>query len=1056
VLSFCDYALPKHLTDRFDDSRVGCWESRAIAEFNSGILNETECHWDEAFAFSGGSLPDVPTRYRARAAELIRSEFPHHHALVLKDPQIAFLYDLWSEALASCGYETACVITVRNPFKVAGVLARNVGFPVSRSILPWVSYYLAAEAATRDSRRTFVVVDDLLADWRGCLNRISESLGTPILWQDGNREQLIERFLNHVADSFPADVPPDGIANDAPWIADFFKWLSGANVDRTALAPILAEYHKQRDWFYPLVTDLNRRAADRRSEDLERRALDARSELETARTIIAELQSELHDQRAAAQALELENRLRESQAFAAEKALAAVVSSEAWRITAPLRRVFALVRRSNRVLGKQIVKIPGGQTLLQSLSPAQSVVSSEGSLTQTKEAFHRTMTERFERFIAGDARLRFETVAQPIVSVVLVLWNQAPLTLACLQSVVEVRDIPLEVVVIDNASTDRTTELLDRVDGVRVIRNDRNEGFLKAVNQGVAAARGEHILLLNNDAVLRAGSLVAAYDTLSADDSIGAVGGRIVLLDGRLQEAGSIVWRDGSCLGYARDQAADCGEAMFVRDVDYCSGAFLLFRRATFQSLGGFDEVFAPAYYEEVDFCVRLRQSGLRVVYEPRAVIDHFEFGSSTTSERALALQIRNRATFVEKHKTILQQQHPFSPQTILRARLRDRDRGRILFIDDRVPIKYLGSGYPRARRLVREIVDAGYFVTLYPLRFPAELWEMTYASIPRTVEVAMGRGIEGLNHFIAERRGYYDAIVVSRPHNMELLVQLHEDLPDLLEDVAIIYDAEAVFALRDAQKARLFNDRAALARAEAAINAELALVKLADAVIAVSPADAEYFRKATPAPVHVIGNTISTAPTPRPFAARRDLLFVGAMDLEGSPNVDSVAWFVSEVMPTVRQQLDPTLALRVVGGNRAPSIQALRSRHVQLLGHVESLETQYDQARIFVAPTRFAGGIPLKIHEASAHGLPVVATRVLADQLGWRDQVELLVADDAESFARQVIRLYQDRALWETVRNGALKRVAQDCDPAAFRAGVREVLTIAHTRGQSRLVKME
>src|SRR5262249_17265980 len=143
--------------------------------------------------------------------------------------------------------------------------------------------------------------------------------------------------------------------------------------------------------------------------------------------------------------------------------------------------------------------------------------------------------------------------------------------------------------------------------------------------------------------------------------------------------------------------------------------------------------------------------NGFRVVYEPRAVIDHFEFGSSTTSERALALQIRNRATFVEKHKTVLEQQQPFSPQTILRPRIRARERARVLFIDDRVPIKHLGSGYPRARQLVREIVDAGYFVTLYPLRFPAERWEMTYASIPRTVEVAMGRGSEGLNHFIAE-----------------------------------------------------------------------------------------------------------------------------------------------------------------------------------------------------------------------------------------------------------------------------------------------------------------
>src|SRR5207244_8292943 len=127
----------------------------------------------------------------------------------------------------------------------------------------------------------------------------------------------------------------------------------------------------------------------------------------------------------------------------------------------------------------------------------------------------------------------------------------------------------------------------------------------------------------------------------SAPD-IGAVGGRQVFLDGTLQEAGSIVWRDGSCLGYGRGDDPFAPMYMFRRDVDYCSAAFLLTPRRVWEKLGGFDEAFQPAYYEDSDYCARLWERGLRVVYEPRAMILHYEFGSSNMPN-AIDLQITHQ-----------------------------------------------------------------------------------------------------------------------------------------------------------------------------------------------------------------------------------------------------------------------------------------------------------------------------------------------------------------------------------------------------------------------------
>ena len=198
----------------------------------------------------------------------------------------------------------------------------------------------------------------------------------------------------------------------------------------------------------------------------------------------------------------------------------------------------------------------------------------------------------------------------------------------------------MEIIIVDNNSHDETSLLLDRLRGARIIRNAENRNFLLAVNQAAKEARGEYLLLLNNDAQVLPGTLRSALNTIRSAPDIGAVGGRLILLDGTLQEAGSIIWNDGSCLGYGRGDNPFAPMYMFRRDVDYCSGAFLLTPRSTSgKELGGFDERFKPAYYEETDYCTRLWERRLRVVYDPNAVLLHYEFASSESANQ------RNRST---------------------------------------------------------------------------------------------------------------------------------------------------------------------------------------------------------------------------------------------------------------------------------------------------------------------------------------------------------------------------------------------------------------------------
>jgi GT2 family glycosyltransferase len=368
------------------------------------------------------------------------------------------------------------------------------------------------------------------------------------------------------------------------------------------------------------------------------------------------------------------------------------VNSFSWKITRPLRIATRLLRGQDP--RRSLVPAP---VIATSADASQSSSQSAGLIEATsdvavsaklKQAMRGLLSARLDAFLAGPETLRLPYSDSPEISIILVLYNQAELTFGCLSSIVEtLADMPsVEVVIADNGSTDRTTALLNRTSGATIIRNAANLHFLKAVNFASGRVRGRNILLLNNDAQLLPGSVASALRTLSADSGIGAVGGRIILPDGTLQEAGSIIWRDGACSGYARGQEPTGPDVMFQRDIDYCSGANLLTPTALFQKLGGFDERFAPAYYEETDYCVRLWESGYRVVYDPDAVIVHYEFGSASTDSEALRQQQINHEIFVSQHREWLSRQFPASPLNILAARTARSSAPRILVIEDRVP----------------------------------------------------------------------------------------------------------------------------------------------------------------------------------------------------------------------------------------------------------------------------------------------------------------------------------------------------------------------------------
>jgi len=709
------------------------------------------------------------------------------------------------------------------------------------------------------------------------------------------------------------------------------------------------------------------------------------------------------------------------------------LQAPSWRWTAPIRWVANQLRNLTNGHAPEtpaVIDPPAVDNVPDVIDPESGA--------ELKAAFTALYTVALENFLASGVSLDLPLSDKPAISIVMVLFNRAELTLACLRSIAESHNQDIEVVIVDNASSDKTAQLLDRLRGARILRNSENRHFLSGVNQAAGECRGEYILLLNNDSQLLPGAMQNALTTLQASGDIGAVGAKIILLDGTLQEAGSIVWRDGSCTGYGRGDNPLAPMYNFRRDVDYCSGAFLLTPAKVWKQLDGFDEAFKPAYYEETDYCMRLWQSGLRVVYEPTATIVHYEFASSEATADALRLQAQHQDVFASRHRAALEQREGGSTDRLLAARSRNNAR-RVLFLDDRVPHLWLGSGFPRANALLRTLMKHNCFVTLYPLSGIDEPWDVVYSDLPREVEVMLQWGREMLESFLRTRRDYYSTIVVSRPHNMALLEPVLRMHPGWFENLDVVYDAEALFASRDVGLRKLAGNPMTEEEIRATFAEEIGLAAAADRVLAVSEGERGAFLSHGVTNVDILGHCLNAEPSATAFEDRAGLLFVGAVHEEASPNGDSLIWFLTQVFPKIREALGD-IPFTIAGVNRSERIRQLAVGPVRITGHLASLTDLYSSSRLFVAPTRYAAGIPHKVHEAAAYGLPVIATPLLAAQLNW-SQNELGIAEDEEAFAARCIEVYSDAAKWRNLRDAALRRVRAECSLQVFEEQVRKLL---------------
>ncbi len=353
-----------------------------------------------------------------------------------------------------------------------------------------------------------------------------------------------------------------------------------------------------------------------------------------------------------------------------------------------------------------------------------------------------------------ESSLEFPAFDTPAVSILLVTFNSVEYTFQCLETVKAHTDVPYEVIIVDNASTDRTGDLLGRLSNAKVIRNTGNTGFLRACNTGAKAASGKYILFLNNDTQVTAGWLAGLVSAVETYPECGAAGAKLLQPDGRLQEAGCIIWRDGSTSPYGRGSNPFVPEVSYLREVDYCGGACLLVRKDLFVELGGFDERYAPAYYEEADLCMGIRERGHKVVYQPASGVIHYEYGSGSFRKALKTAQV-NQAKFAAKWKKTLDGHLEPSGDNLIRAR--DKRGGRkVLVVHD----GDFASDSAKTAGLINALSGADHLVTLFVVRPSSPGGELIRRLRQKGVEVVCDEEKTDLSAFSVERKGFYEFVV--------------------------------------------------------------------------------------------------------------------------------------------------------------------------------------------------------------------------------------------------------------------------------------------------------
>jgi glycosyltransferase involved in cell wall biosynthesis len=430
-----------------------------------------------------------------------------------------------------------------------------------------------------------------------------------------------------------------------------------------------------------------------------------------------------------------------------------------------------------------------------------------------------------------------------------------------------------------------------------------------------------------------------------------------------------------------------------------------------------------------------VREAGLKVYYQPASKVTHFEGISSGTdlTKGMKKYQVVNQVKFKEKWAKVLPK-HPHPGSDIEFCRINQKPK-RILIYDACTPTPDQDAGSLRMINIIKVLINKNYHVVFMPQNL-TYFGKYTQALQQMGVECIYAPFYTNPIDYIKEKGSIFEHIILSRYHVAEQVIPY---IDEYCKDAHITFDTVDLHHLREKRLAELRKDDQLSNTAKQTRLHELAAAKACNTTLVVSPYEVQVLKKEVPdINVKVVTTIHELHGCRKNFKQRKDIMFIGGY--EHPPNVDAVLWFIEEMLPAIVEQI-PDIKFHIIGSKAPQCIKEIDNEHCIYHGFVEDIEPFLDNVRLAVAPLRYGAGVKGKINSSMSYGQPVVGTKLSVEGMHTEENINILTADTAKKFAKQVLRLYQDEQLWNQISKAGLDNISNHFSFEVAQKAINSVL---------------